>query len=92
MIKLLGKYVVVCWRDPTLHIDEPLAKIVGEPFSIHENNGKLVHHSDDLVVIEHDSCGGSGDYTTIDPSLITSLKPLKQCGCKHKKKTANDKK
>jgi hypothetical protein len=72
--KHVGKYWKVYWKDPTTFIAESLVKVLASPFSVHVNNGKIIHVDNDLVVLEHDDLGdGSGDYTTIVPQLIVKI-------------------
>ena len=75
--KHIGKYWKVFWKDPTTFMAEPLSKVLKEPFSIHNNNGKIVFADKDLVVLEHDNTGeGKGDFTTIHPHLIVKVEKI----------------
>lgn len=74
--KHIGKYFKVFWKDPTTHCQASLSRVIKEPFSIHDNNGKVVHVDKGIVIIAHDECGDEGDFTAIHPSLIVRVEPV----------------
>ena len=75
--KHIGKYWKVFWKDPTTFVAESLVKVMESPFSIHDNNGKIIHADNEVVILEHDRLeDGSGDFTTIHPQLIVKIETI----------------
>jgi len=64
------------WLDPTTHLSEYIEKVLEKPFSVHRNNGKLVHVGRDVLILEHDKCELEGDYTTVFIGLVAGIKKL----------------
>ena len=86
--KYLSKFVEIEWLDPTTYIGKTLPEVVKEPFTTHRNNGRLVHYSSTVAVLQHDIMeDGQGDFTTIVPKLITKITPLEATRPRRTKRT-----
>ena len=83
----VGKFVEIEWVDPTTYIGKALSEVIATPFSTHKNNGRLVHYSTRVAILEHDICDEQGDYTTIVPKLITKITPLEATRPRRTKRT-----